>query len=350
MSRKSRAAIRDNLARALEPPAPARRRGANLDGLLNEYAPPEESASPSLSDAAGDIAPSHYEAPPLDEGASPRIAPSLASTQPLHRGGTTRRAAPAQDEGAVILPSTAPHFRFAYEVLDHVLSRLDPYPRTVLLRLYRLAAGWNSDTCHVSIGKLSEHCKMGATKVRACLRGLEADGYIRRISIDLSNRAQSERGITFKVLLPRIAPPRGAAPSYSEGAARDTAPSPDEPNKEKAFKENTLTQAHTTAPAGAGVGSRFSLKQCIAYAKYRKSLDPGMRSAEAVGRKLHETGREDELIAEWLTAQESVKPDITQCPDCHGTGMYYPSGIGKGGVKKCDHPRLKEGGSISQTV
>lgn len=322
MSKKSRVAIRDNLARALEPPTPTRKRGTNLDGLLNEYAPPEQEPAEVLSDPASKPAPSPDEAPSQHAGASPHAAPSTKQPQPLHRGGTTPREAPSQDEGVVILPGNAPHFRFAYEVLDQVLAKLDPYPRTVLLRLYRLAAGWNSDTCHVSIGKLSEHCKIGATKIRACLRALESDGYIRRISIDVSNKNQNERGITFKVLLPRLAPSQG------------------EPNKERSFKENTLTHTQPHQAAGGSVNSRFSLKQCIAYAQYRKSLDPNIRSPEAVGRRLYETGREDELIIEWMAANDAPKLDASHCPDCRGTGMFYPEGFGKGGVKKCDHLKL----------
>lgn len=346
MSKKSRGAIKDNLARAIAPPTSTRKRGANLDGLLNEYAPPEqESANPAILSDAGRTTPhSLREAPSGDEGASSRVAPSLKRVQPLRGGGASPREAPTLDEGAAILPSNAPHFRFAYEVLDHVLARLHPYPRTVLLRLYRLAAGWNADTCHVSIGKLSEHCKIGATKIRTCLRMLESDGYIKRISIDVSNKNQNQRGITFKVLLPRIAPSRNAAPSRNEGAAPYEAPSQGEPNKEKAFKENTLTRKQSQTAVGGSVGSRFSIKQCLAYAKHRKTLDPNMRSAEAVGRKLYETGREDELIADWVAMDETpetTKLDTSECPDCNGMGMYYPEGFGKGGVKKCDHPRLK---------
>jgi DNA-binding Lrp family transcriptional regulator len=236
----------------------------------------------------------------------------------------------------LILPANAPHLRFAYEVLDQVLARLDPYPRTVLLRLYRLGAGWNSDTCHVSIGKLAEHCKIGPTKVRSCLRLLESDGYIKRVSLDLSNRNQNERGITFKILLPRLALPRGEAPSRREGGAQRDAPASHEANKIKALKENT----HTQESPAAGVGSRFTLQQCVSYARHRQALDPNIRSADAVGRKLHETGREDELIAEWLAAADKPKQDASQCPDCSGTGLYYPDGLGKGGVKKCDHPKL----------
>lgn len=342
MSKKSRGAIKDNLARAIAPPTSTRKRGANLDGLLNEYAPPEQEVAGAaiLSDANRVTPLSSHEAPSYSEGASPRVAPPLKRVQPLHGGGASQREAPTLDEGAVILPNNAPHFRFAYEVLDHVLAKLDPYPRTVLLRLYRLAAGWNADTCHVSIGKLSEHCKIGATKIRTCLRALESDGYIKRISIDVSNKNQNERGITFKVLLPRIATSRGVAPSRNEGATPHEAPSHGEPNKEKAFKENTPTREQPQAAAGVSVSSRFSLKECLSYARHRKSLDPNMRSAEAVGRKLYETGREDELIAEWLATKDMPTRDSSQCPDCHGTGMYYPEGFGKGGVKKCNHEKL----------
>lgn len=51
MSKKSREAILSNLSRVLDPPAPPRRRGANLDGLLNEYSPPEQEKPQPLSPA-----------------------------------------------------------------------------------------------------------------------------------------------------------------------------------------------------------------------------------------------------------------------------------------------------------
>src|SRR5215208_2355372 len=37
-----------------------------------------------------------------------------------------------------------------------------------------------------------------------------------------------------------------------------------------------------------------------------------------------------------------ARKDYSACPDCLGSGMCWPSGIiGKGGVKKCQHPRLR---------
>jgi hypothetical protein len=36
------------------------------------------------------------------------------------------------------------------------------------------------------------------------------------------------------------------------------------------------------------------------------------------------------------------RKDYLACPDCLGSGMYWPSGtIGKGGVAKCGHPKLR---------
>jgi hypothetical protein len=36
------------------------------------------------------------------------------------------------------------------------------------------------------------------------------------------------------------------------------------------------------------------------------------------------------------------RKDYSDCPDCLGSGMFWPSGvIGKGGVKKCEHPKLR---------
>jgi hypothetical protein len=37
----------------------------------------------------------------------------------------------------------------------------------------------------------------------------------------------------------------------------------------------------------------------------------------------------------------AAKIDASKCPDCYGTGMYYPEGFEKG-VARCDHKRLTE--------
>lgn len=38
--------------------------------------------------------------------------------------------------------------------------------------------------------------------------------------------------------------------------------------------------------------------------------------------------------------KETFKADASQCPDCMGTGFYYPEGTAKG-VKRCEHRKLR---------
>jgi hypothetical protein len=37
--------------------------------------------------------------------------------------------------------------------------------------------------------------------------------------------------------------------------------------------------------------------------------------------------------------EDSPKLDASQCPDCFGTGMWYPEGFDKG-VARCEHKSL----------
>lgn len=47
---------------------------------------------------------------------------------------------------------------------------------------------------------------------------------------------------------------------------------------------------------------------------------------------------------EQKVAAQGAKVDASRCPDCFGTGMYYPEGFEKG-VARCEHSRLVEEGS-----
>jgi hypothetical protein len=38
--------------------------------------------------------------------------------------------------------------------------------------------------------------------------------------------------------------------------------------------------------------------------------------------------------------KENLKADASRCPDCMGTGFYYPEGTAKG-VKRCEHKKLR---------
>jgi hypothetical protein len=47
----------------------------------------------------------------------------------------------------------------------------------------------------------------------------------------------------------------------------------------------------------------------------------------------------DAEAAEQKNSTPALKVDASQCPDCFGTGMYYPEGFDKG-VSRCPHSKL----------
>lgn len=49
--------------------------------------------------------------------------------------------------------------------------------------------------------------------------------------------------------------------------------------------------------------------------------------------------RQVEAEAAERREEQTLKVDASQCPDCFGTGMYYPEGFEKG-VAKCRHEKL----------
>ena len=59
---------------------------------------------------------------------------------------------------------------------------------------------------------------------------------------------------------------------------------------------------------------------------------------------------EEESQADAANSGAEGKLDASRCPDCFGTGMFYPEGFDKG-VTKCSHPKLRrpeaqEGGEV----
>jgi hypothetical protein len=95
--------------------------------------------------------------------------------------------------------------------------------------------------------------------------------------------------------------------------------------------------------------SKHSKQICVEWAAWKKGQpDSGIRSADAVGHARWKDGTADDEIDAFLAGRdpEAVKaerassPDISACPDCNGTGMYYPNGYDKG-VAKCRHAKLQ---------
>ncbi|HEY6187319.1 MAG TPA: hypothetical protein VIW80_06565 [Pyrinomonadaceae bacterium] len=314
--------------------------------LEKERRAKEENEITSINVApATETEPAVESAPPMNPEPSVKSAGGVKSTagsnrtgQPLLNEPAVESAPPAKSKGAALLPVDAPHLRTPHEITDKILPTLKPGCQVVLMRLYRLSAGFGSNTCHVSLPKLSSACNISETQIRIFLRDLEQRKLIKRLSVDLANKIQSERGITFEVLLPRFATTKSAGGAKNPGGSVSTPPAEFEPNKVNTQKENTQTQEPPAA--GVRVGSRFTIEECRRYAEHLRTSGQGINNPGGYATTIHRTGEADALIEAFLSPSPTqALIDASQCPDCQGTGFYYPKGIEQG-VAKCQHARL----------
>jgi DNA-binding Lrp family transcriptional regulator len=225
--------------------------------------------------AAANILPPAKSAPAeIIAGAEDISAPAITMGQPL------QIAAPEDISAPAIFAHPEQHTRIPNEVFEDVLPTLKTSEQSVLLRLYRLSWGFQNDSCHVSMGKLAKSCNLSPRQVTTCVQSLEKRRFIKRVHVDLNNKNQQERGVTFQMLLPQAARAKSSAPANISPAANSS--------------------------AGAGI-------------------------ADNKRKDLKETNK-----------RESAPPDYKNCPDCQGSGFWYPEGTEKG-VAKCKHLRLTEG-------
>jgi hypothetical protein len=120
---------------------------------------------------------------------------------------------------------------------------------------------------------------------------------------------------------------KSAAGSESAGGVKS------EPNKVNTQKENTQTQE------GVRAGSRFTIEECRKYAKHLQSTGQGINNPGGYATTIHRTGEADILIENFLNPATPTQVDTSQCPDCQGSGFYYPNGPASG-VAKCKHEKL----------
>ena len=310
----------------------------------------KEELSPSaLKIAPADSAPAADTTPPSkNEPGTKIISPAESAagvnraSQPQRNEPATEIIPPAKTKGADLLPLDTPHLRTPHEITDGILPTLKPGCQVVLMRLYRLSAGFGSNTCHVSLPKLASTCNISETQIRIFLKDLERRKLIKRLSVDLANKIQSERGITFEVLLPRLATSKSAAGAKNAWGSVIPGGAKTEPNKVNTQKESTQTQQKPAA--SVGVGSRFTLEECRKYAKHLQSTGQGINNPGGYATTVHRTGEADTLIESFLhpeTIVQSSNLDTSLCPDCHGTGFYYPQGE-ESGVARCKHEQLQK--------
>lgn len=91
-------------------------------------------------------------------------------------------------------------------------------------------------------------------------------------------------------------------------------------------------------------GSKFTRGERIRYMSNNR--DHLGRPLEGGWLTLSATGKYDEAIEVWLNRRKggpSAAPrvDVSKCPDCGGTGVWYLGGYDKGAAK-CTHPKLRK--------
>jgi hypothetical protein len=221
-------------------------------------------------------------APVLQEAPVPPTAPvqqpAPVPYTPQPLYGTPAVPQEAPVRGTAPVRQTGGHTRVTHEVSDEVLPTLDVYAQSILQRLLRLSWGWSQETCKVGLPRLASACNISESKARRALRVLIARHLVEIVDQDFSSVNQAERGTTYKILM---TPTHSTAPGRQTAPVRGTAPVQRTPIKVKDLKETNK--------------------------------------------------RENELPL-----------DTKSCPDCQGSGFWYPEGTEKG-VAKCKHERLTKG-------
>jgi hypothetical protein len=242
-----------------------------------------------------------------------------------------------------IVDSSKGFFQYLNDLSDRVIPelKLKPFEQVVLNRLYRLSRGWKSEECTVGLGALAKQCVMSRTSVQKSIVILVEKGLIEDLGEDKKGGKEGKR---YRVLpgttIPYRTIPDGTIvngggtipPDTTE--VRGTIP-PDTTNKDNNKDLNTHTNTD-----GVCVFSKFSIEECRRYAEHLRSTGQGINNPGGYATTIHRTGEADALIEAFLNpASTPASIDAGQCPDCQGSGFYYPSGP-TGGVAKCKHKKL----------
>ncbi len=91
-------------------------------------------------------------------------------------------------------------------------------------------------------------------------------------------------------------------------------------------------------------GSKFTIEECRKYAQHLQSTGQGINNPGGYATAIFRSGEVDTQIEAFLSPSVASAPlKADGCPDCGGSGYYYPEGVEKG-VKICKHEKLKGAG------
>ena len=256
MSKKSREAILSNLSRVLDPPALPRRRGANLDGLLNEYSPPEQEKPKPPS-------PTSAPTPAADE--SPVTETSHATetrhiTETSHVSGAPDAVSEAwhAPETSHVLPAShvsentqtlaalaetlkygEGHARINHDYFDGVIARLPSDAQLLWVHLNRYREGRSNHTVQLNWPKLEQKTKLSRSTLYRVSKVLKKEGLAEQFGLDLGRG--KEQGFRFRLFYP-------TSLVTQTSHIRETRHVTETHNKRKDLKENSKKEINRLTP------------------------------------------------------------------------------------------------------
>jgi hypothetical protein len=237
------------------------------------------------------------------------------------------------------LPEVGGFTKFWHQLTDYLYAQLTPAEQVVHIQLFRLSWGHNKPNCKIGLPQLARRAGIGRSTAQIAIAGLISKGLIRKVQTHFGS--DKEQGNEYYIVPPTSMHNSGNQPKRNSLPESNSLPD-SRHYKENTQKENTQTQ---DAPAAAvRVGSKFSIEECRRYARHLQSTGQGINNPGGYATTIHRTGEADLLIERFLhpevLTESSSNPDASLCPDCNGTGFYYPKGV-DGGVARCKHERLR---------
>jgi Bacteriophage replication protein O len=273
--------------------------------------------------------------------------------QNIARQNTSNQNIPRQD---ISIPATwtpdlvdtgRGYFPVYNDVTDRLIRdmKLDVYEQSVLLKMYRESRGWKSDECEISHAEIVRSCNISKSQSQRTLAKLSARGLI----VNLGRSKSGPERNRFRVLpgVPVI-PHKNIFREDISYEGEDISPENTVVGRDISSgdtnKNSNKESLNTHTQPGVGVGSKFSLEECKSFAEHLQKTGQGINNPGGYATAIFRSGEADVQIEAFLSPPAAVAPfKADDCPDCGGSGYFYPEGVDKG-VKICKHEKLKDAG------